>query len=799
MRNIKYKIALSLNLCLFFALSSTIAQSVANIATTETGPGLRTAIIWSHPQARIFHIYRKDALSASYPSTPIATVKPVTDCSAIKALLVTEKIALDKLLADRQGVRYDVCLLPGLDPASEKYQRFLFLAQGNLTLTKMAGLAFEDVAVTANQTYWYKITAVNSAGQETGIVASDLTINAGKPELPAAPVGLVAEAGDNEVLLRWSDVQKAAGYRVWRSQNPGFAGSDQVNPNGIYYRMNQTLQGNALTPPLPGFLDFQRWDTLSGNPIPHIVNKKMIGGPTNGVTYYYRIQAVDLFGRAGETSNIASATPQDHTEPVTPAGLKADADNSSLSGGVAITFNPVNTDVNAHPEQSGIRYEVRRFSTALGNPDSTPSQLVALLPTGATSITDTNSELRGPLGDRIWYYRVRAIDAGGNKSKWSAATAATVKDLTAPSVPTGLKSAGFEKGIALQSLDNNLASDVSEIQIWRGFCDYGKPDTCVNINHTITPCNRFIYLGSVSRDSMKRAEQSGRPFFFDSSIPEGSPVCYAYWIKLVDRSGNRSGSKTGYPNLEEQAQIICERLRDSTPPVAAIITGLFSGENSIRIEIVAPPNQDVWQYLILRAPETTPQKEPSAGDFKWIGGLAILSPGASLVPINAPLGLGSAPACSSIPAAINEKMTSGSFLDMTAAPHITYWYKVIAMDYEGNKTLLENAVAVSTFTFTRKTQSAPNFGSLTEKPDLNGVSITWSPSFDSTFHRGFLLFKGLSADGPFVQLSTLLQNNSYLDRQVVMGRKYWYKVVILQQDGKISPAGNGEDIIQVEN
>jgi chitodextrinase len=56
--------------------------------------------------------------------------------------------------------------------------------------------------------------------------------------------------------------------------------------------------------------------------------------------------------------------------------------------------------------------------------------------------TDTYSGLRAQYGNKTWWYRIRAVDASGNISSWSAAVSAIVKDTTPPAIVKGLSTLG---------------------------------------------------------------------------------------------------------------------------------------------------------------------------------------------------------------------------------------------------------------------------------------------------------------------------------------------------------------------
>ena len=40
---------------------------------------------------------------------------------------------------------------------------------------------------------------------------------------------------------------------------------------------------------------------------------------------------------------------------------------------------------------------------------------------------------------------------------------------------------------------------------------------------------------------------TGRISFEDTSVPAGSPLCYAYWVRAYDQAGNLTRGTTGVP------------------------------------------------------------------------------------------------------------------------------------------------------------------------------------------------------------------------------------------------------------
>jgi fibronectin type 3 domain-containing protein len=135
--------------------------------------------------------------------------------------------------------------------------------------TGVTTISFTDTGLTNGTTYYYEVSAVNSAGESGQSSEASAT-----PQLvkPATPTGLAAKAGDSQVILNWNASTGATSYNIYRSLTPGGEGT-------VAYKAGVTT--NSFT------------DT----------------GLTNGTTYYYTVTAVNAAGESGPSSE-ASATPQ---------------------------------------------------------------------------------------------------------------------------------------------------------------------------------------------------------------------------------------------------------------------------------------------------------------------------------------------------------------------------------------------------------------------------------------------------------------------------------------------------------
>ncbi|WP_247828490.1 PA14 domain-containing protein [Arthrobacter antioxidans] len=141
--------------------------------------------------------------------------------------------------------------------------------------------SYRDVSAAPDVTYYYVVTAVDAAGNESEVSNEAMAVVATveDTEAPDAPLELAAVAGDASVELTWtaSASTDTAGYRVYRSLQPVVADTgeeDAVSGEAL-------VSGTAYTD-----------DTVS-----------------NGTTYFYVVTAVDTAGNESEVSNEVFAVP----------------------------------------------------------------------------------------------------------------------------------------------------------------------------------------------------------------------------------------------------------------------------------------------------------------------------------------------------------------------------------------------------------------------------------------------------------------------------------------------------------
>jgi RHS repeat-associated protein len=249
---------------------------------------------------------------------------------------------------------------------------------------------FDDGTVhAANQAVAYKVEAIDSAGYASEDSAT-LTFKAGDNVAPFTPSLSSVVAGDRQVVLRWNqsiDFSGIAGYQVVR---------------------RTSLQDNSvsLTTSLITALTFV--DTAL----------------TNGVTYYYRIRAIDNAGNGSAYSCAIpggvcdrSAVPKDFSPPVPPTGL--------MVCGAANPADSISLSWNSNPDSDGsVSYKVFRNTVPVFDGSSPAPTLVGTV--SQPFFTDAGV----PIGTQ--YYAIKAIDTNSppNESAWSEIRATVGKSPT---------------------------------------------------------------------------------------------------------------------------------------------------------------------------------------------------------------------------------------------------------------------------------------------------------------------------------------------------------------------------------
>jgi hypothetical protein len=750
------------------------------------------------PKLDGFNIYRKTAGSDDYPETPLNStpITMITGCADIKAIIPQTSEEWEVIAKSLQPVsgtllnkrsillkgQFNPCQIGSVKRGTENWERLMTLARRYVKIARIMGLIHIDSTMTSGKEYFYEIRSVK-AGAET-ILKSNLSWIAGTTATLPAPANIQVEAGDNKVMVTWDEVSGSAGYDVFR-QKFGSATTLQVNDAPVIAKLGYTMEGDSISPPVDGYIDYQHWDDL-GNPATHVVDGTSVDGPKNGDSYRYQVAARNILGKTGYTSSFSSyATPQDSTPPTLPLDFEAEAISNDK---IKLTWTYVTKDEKGHLEIDGVQgYNVYRSDDQT---DLSPTQLNTSIipqpvyPSTTLEFTDTDTIIISRYGEEEYYYRVDVTDVNGNISPLSSAVSAHTQDTIPPAPPQHVNAEGFEEHIRI-CWDLNTEPDIEAYEIYRSVCDLGKWPDPRDQDHTIEDAP-FVFIGEIYHtEAEDSASLYSQACWNDNTLPLESPICYAYWIKARDKSQNKSGSWP-YPDQTKE-EIVCERLRDKTPPPPPIVTALQARDEAVYIEWVAAPCQDMGAFHVYKS-------ETETGTYNWIGGIKVKVPPTPNVTLSAPFAPAVECECDSIPIEANDQMTSASITESGVPPKTVYFYKVTSLDQNGNESKLDESPPYSTFTFKASGPDKPVIQSVQKLSGSCGLEITWTPAFSVSDHMGFTVFRSLLENGLYRQVSALIQGNTYTDSLITSDQDYWYKIQAFDTEGRpssLSQAQNG--------
>ena len=227
---------------------------------------------------------------------------------------------------------------------------------GSVLASAPAGTTtYVDEDALPNIAYYYVVKAADARNRSLPTVVAG-PIQATDITPPATPTGLTSAGENGRVTLSWtaSASPDVTGYFIYRSAAAGTS----------YRRLNGAPQRET-----------------------RYVDESV----TNGVTYTYRVSAVDSSVPFNESAltDAVSAVPRDRTPPDAPTGLEAEGANRQV-----ILKWAANTD------QDLAGYNVYRSTT----PDGSYGRMNTTVVTG-TAYTDVQV-----VNGSVYYYRITAVD-----------------------------------------------------------------------------------------------------------------------------------------------------------------------------------------------------------------------------------------------------------------------------------------------------------------------------------------------------------------------------------------------------
>jgi fibronectin type 3 domain-containing protein len=141
------------------------------------------------------------------------------------------------------------------------------------TGTKISAVTspYVQTGLTAGTAYYYVVTAVNVSGESPSSAQATATTNAPPVVIPAAPAGVTATGGTNQVSISWSAVPAASSYNVYYSTTSGVT-------------------------------------TSTGTKIAGVTSPYVNTGLAVGTTYYYIVTAVNSAGESAASAQASATT-----------------------------------------------------------------------------------------------------------------------------------------------------------------------------------------------------------------------------------------------------------------------------------------------------------------------------------------------------------------------------------------------------------------------------------------------------------------------------------------------------------
>lgn len=239
----------------------------------------------------------------------------------------------------------------------------VYTGAGTLLASKLTATTYTRLSLINGQTYSFYVVAVNAGG-----TVKSATVSVKPAAVPAAPV-LSVSATSGQAKLTWTPAAGALSYTVFQGTSPGHE-----------------------TPTLTGLVSTTR----------------IVGGLTNGTTYYFYVEAVNLAGSSWP-SNEQSAKPI--AVPAVPSNVKAVAGNAKVT-------------LSWSPSATASCYKLFIGTSVIGE-----AQFGGCL--AATSYTFTSLTN----GKQYWF-SVKAVNAGGASAASASVTATPVG--APPAAPSGL-------------------------------------------------------------------------------------------------------------------------------------------------------------------------------------------------------------------------------------------------------------------------------------------------------------------------------------------------------------------------
>lgn len=386
-----------------------------------------------------------------------------------------------------------------INKAQEADQRFsfaLFAADMNFEAAALAGLAFVDTSIAANETYFYAIRTMIPPD----ILQLDygrITVDSSKIEELPKPTDLAAVGKDKSMLLTWNyELFKSifTSYYIERSEN-----------GTLFKRLNNVPLINMNDKPDAPAQRMFYMDTISEN------NKK----------YFYRVQGISPFGDLSPYSDIISASGIKKLEAV----AHIDRHDFDSNGSVILQWS---FDKDAETQLHG--FEVNWAAQEKGPYKRIQEDIAA---------SSRRAMIMEPEPSN--YYSITAVGKDNQRTTSLISFVQTI-DSIPPSRPEGITGVIDSLGIVKLQWTANTEKDMLGYRVFRGNISNEEFSqiTIAPINKTtftdtvqVKSLNSKVYYKIVAVDQRYNMSEYSEPYVLTKPdvIPPSSPIFSNYKVK----------------------------------------------------------------------------------------------------------------------------------------------------------------------------------------------------------------------------------------------------------------------------
>lgn len=470
-------------LCLYIIISQitfTLGQAAIFCKPTATGDALQ--LKWFETNFDLtakYNLYRKESTSESW----VKINSSVLECKNNKGATGNDLELYSHFVKTRESKDTSAIAL-------EKHFLLMEIISSN-GLAEMMNMYYYDKDVIVGKTYSYQLKRINNNAETLFANSAPVKVEIRKNLTP--PTALLSSCKENEIDLSWKTDSSAMMYSIYRSEQAD--------------TKKQTLVKTILNP---------MWD-LKSNVLSYYYNDND-SSLQSAHKYFYKVVMHDIFG---DQSNYSDVTEVEYfnskdLQPVTDVKTKVNAGKIELSW-------------RSSASKICKGYNILRANSLTGTYEN-----ISKTPLSATTTSFADATV---VEGEKYFYLIESVDGKNHKSN-SNKIAASIPDKTPPAIPTNLVARPASGTINL-SWTKNTEKDLKGYYIFKAL---------KNADGEFNLVNAFPLSGNSYSDTIYKEANNN----------------FIYKICAVDNSWNRSSF----------SNVVIAKMPDIVPPTRPTLRSL---------------------------------------------------------------------------------------------------------------------------------------------------------------------------------------------------------------------------------